>query len=856
MQAKETTFQQLIEGSKQFVVPLYQRPYSWKETQLQQLWADVIEQAELFTDGVAGASHFIGSVVLAPSPELGAVGVQRWVIVDGQQRLTSLMLLLCALRDHLTGAEATVHEKFNDLYLTNKWESGDGHYRLFPTQADRPAFIACIQATSGAGGSDGIGAAYRFFRRSLVEAADPAAPHDLSHIEAVVAKRLVVVAITASQEDNVYRIFESLNNTGLRLGQADLIRNYLFMCLPTKDEEAYTKHWLPMQETLDGGQLELLMYLDLVLRGDERVRRDDLYSSHQQRIKQLAADEQAVLDYLIELRRRSELLRLIVAPEDEQNDEVRSGMRRLNRWGALVTYPALMALLEARDASKMSAEELAEAMSYIESFLVRRMLAGIPSNNLNRIFQSLVAELRAADADFALATRRVLSGARMYWPTNDELREAVRGRNFYWSGRQEQRKFVLRRLEESYPSKERADLDSPGLTIEHVMPQTLTEGWLATVKEDAEPDEEPADLANRLLHTLGNLTLTGYNPDLSNSEFAVKRPLLAQSNLEMNKPIALEERWGPRQIVARADDLAERAISIWPGPDESIRGASKPRKWEPLHQALAGMPAGAWTSYADLAELIGSHPVPVASHVASDPSCPNGHRVLTSSGQVADGFHWSDPNDPRDPHDVLREEGVRFDADGTADPNQRFSASDLASLIGLSSDDVQNGVPTPGPALDPELLEQRNASFFQQLGDRDGPAAAGAVARLLEHWITLGGDLSFGTARSVTSCFPVLTVAGNTIWPIVIYPGSTVEIVFQHLRRRPPFDDVSLRAELRDRLNAAPGIDIPSSKLDVRPSFKIDELVDPETWRIVADALTWFVTVVRESTLGVIGIEP
>lgn len=846
MQAKETTFQALIEGSKQFVVPLYQRTYSWKEPQLERLWSDVLEQTELTAEGVSDGSHFIGSIVLAPSPELGAVGIQRWVIVDGQQRLTTLMLLLCALRDHLAASEPIAREKFNDLYLINKWEEGQRQLRLLPTQDDRASFAACVYSTPDAGGSDAVGSAYRFFRRALVAAGDPADPHDLSLIEGVVARNLVVVGITASRDDNVYRIFESLNNTGLQLSQADLIRNYLFMCLPTKGEAAYVQHWLPMQQLLDGGQLELLMYLDLVLRGDERVRRDDLYSSHQERIRQLAGDEDAVLGYLAELQGRSRLLRLIVASGEEKDERVRAGVERLNRWGALVAYPALMSLLEARSAGRATSDELAEAVSYVESFLVRRMLAGIPSNNLNRIFQTLVGELQTAEGDLPAVTRRVLSGTRMYWPTDDELRDAIRGRNFYWSGRQSQRMFVLRRLEESYPSKERADLYAPELTIEHVMPQTLTEGWLAAVAEDAEPDDDPADLAQRLLHTLGNLTLSGYNEKLSNSEFAVKRHQLGQSNLELNRPIASEERWGPRQILARADDLAVRAAGIWPGPDESVRGATAPRRWESLHQALAALPPGAWTSYADLAELIGSHPVPVASHVASDPSCPNGHRVLTSAGRVADGFHWTDPNDQRDPVAVLREEGVRFDEGLQADPGQRFSPHELASLIGLEEEPAQNGLPTSAPELDPAALSERHESFFQQLADSNGPAAAGAVTRLLEHWVGLGGYLNFGTSK-ITSCFLMATIPSGTIWPLAIYPGSTIEVVFQWLRVRPPFDDVALRAEFRNRLNAAPGIEIPSSKLDLRPSFPVGELVDPETWRVVADALTWFVSVVEAS---------
>lgn len=840
MQAKETTFQSLIEGSKQFVVPLYQRTYSWKETQLQRLWNDILERAQAGTDGPS--SHFIGSVVLAPGPELGAIGVQKWIVVDGQQRLTTLMLLLCALRDHVAGANPREAERFNDVYLMNKWESGEDQLRLLPTQKDRPGFAACIHATPEAGGNDAIGNAYRYFRRAIMQSQDPADPCDPAAIELVIARHLVLVGITASADDNVYRIFESLNNTGLKLSQADLIRNQLFMCLPTRGEQAYTQHWLPMQDMLSSEHLELLMYLDLVLRGSERVRRDDLFSSHQERIQRISQDEAAVFDYLAQLRGRASLLTLLVTPEREDDSAVREAMHRLNRWGAQVAYPAVMALLETRSAGKMTSEELASALGYIESFLVRRMLAGVPSNNLNRVLQSLVAELGRTERDFPAAVRKGLSGTRMYWPTDDELRDAIRSRNFYWTGRHQQRLFVLARLEESYPSRERANLASAELTIEHVLPQTLTQDWLDAIAADV-GEEDPAEVAKELLHTLGNLTLTGYNQDLSNSPFETKRKLLGDSNLEMNKPIAAASSWGPNAIRARAADLAERAIQIWPGPDETVRGPVVSRRWEPLHEVLAALPPGSWTSYSDLAEYIGSHPVPVASHLASDPACPNPHRVLTWQGRVADGFRWLDPDDQRDPVELLREEGLEFDEELRADPTQRYGPEDLASLMGA---DFARTDATPPAASDlpNDQVDERQTRFFQQLAAL-GPGIAGGAARLVEHWAALRGGVTFGSAKA-TSCFLVQPLPTGNIWPLTISPAGTVEVPFQWMKTRPPFDEIDLRAQFRARLNEAPGINLPETKLDMRPSFRIEVLADAAAWQVVADALTWFMARVVE----------
>jgi hypothetical protein len=215
VKAQETTFQALIQGEKQFQVPLYQRTYSWQEQQLRQLWSDILDQAEVLASGSPGPTHFLGSVVLAPSPSLQAAGVQRWLVVDGQQRLTTLMLAMCALRDHLAATNPIERERINELYLTNRWKSGGDIYRLLPTQADRESFFACINGTPVAGGGDAIGAAYRFFRQALVAADDEDDPYDIERIEAVLRERLAMVEVTAHSDDNVHRIFESLNNTGV-----------------------------------------------------------------------------------------------------------------------------------------------------------------------------------------------------------------------------------------------------------------------------------------------------------------------------------------------------------------------------------------------------------------------------------------------------------------------------------------------------------------------------------------------------------------------------------------------------------------------------------------------------------------
>jgi alkylated DNA nucleotide flippase Atl1 len=851
MKAQETTFQQIIEGEKQFQVPLYQRTYSWQEAELHQLWDDVLDQADGLTTLEPGPTHFLGSVVLAPSPALGPAGVMKWIVVDGQQRLTTLMLAMCALRDHLAAGNPRERNRIDELYLTNKWRSRLDFYRLLPTQSDRDAFFACINRMPGAGGGDNIGAAYRFFRRELVAADDEEDPHDLERIETVLRERLTLVAITTHPDDNVHRIFESLNNTGLKLSQGDLLRNYVFMLLPTRAEHVYATYWRPMQERL-GEHLELLFYLDLILRGAERAKRVDVYRGQVQRLEPVAKDEAALEHEVAELARRARHLELIVHPTGEQHPGIRAALQWLNAWGAQTTYPLVMHLLDLRDHERASDEQLARTLIYVESFLVRRMLCAVPTNNLNRIFNGLVQQLPEG-LPIDDAVRHALSGPRRFWPSDATLQEAIRTKPFYWQGRPEQRVVVLRRLEESYPSKERVDFAASRLSIEHILPQTPTKEWLDVLTAEAGDELSPEELHQQLVHTLGNLTLTGYNVELSNHPFERKQELFAKSHLELNRIIAETPRWGRTEILHRADDLARRAIDIWPGPLtggglERLTG----RDWSMLHQALTALPAGSWTTYGDLAELVGSHPRAVSRHLASV-GAVNAHRVLARDGSVAPTFPRRDEQGSRDSQDLLRSEGIRLDDTLTADPAQRMSAQDLADLLGLTEEEEREQEPArPGHRYqDAPGRSELRESFLAQLGERQPQQTVYAVQRLLEHWVALGGVLGFGKARE-TSCFLLLRgpegAGGYDWWPFALYPSGTCEIVFQHLLRRPPFDDEGLREEFRERCSRASGIDIPRAKLRLRPSFPLSVLADDTARERVFAALEWFVLASRAST--------
>jgi len=820
VQAKETNLEGILEGKKQYQVPLYQRVYSWGEKQLRQLWDDLVEIAEV-RQRDPNATHFIGSLVLAASPGYGPVGVQTFLVVDGQQRLTTLTLLLAALRDHQAAVDGAHHrDRLDQQFLVNKWEAGEPA-KLVPTQADRTPFLAVIRGSADAGGSDAIGAAYRFFRVRLASHDDPDDVDDVRLLEEAVLRGLAVVAVTAQPGDNAHRIFESLNNTGLRLTQADLLKNYLFMRLGDRAESVYGAVWLPLEQKLTSENLELLFWLDLV-QDDERVKQADTYTGQQRRLDQMTADE--IEEEVRRIAALGNILATILEPDREDDVEVRRRLQRIRAWGTTTAYPAVMQVMLRRAEGTATRDETINALLCLESYFVRRIVTGRATKSLNRtLLQAAGAIKSASQVDTALRT--FLSVGRKYFATDAQVRDAVHTVQFYWQGRAAQKKLILFWLEESYGAKER--VSESGLTIEHVLPQTLTDEWSADFASTVGPGKDVRYEYEAVVHTLGNLTLTGYNSELSNRPFSEKRVLLNESGLWMNRPIAEQKVWGVSEISARATELAERIIALWPGPDEAAIETQRTGTeglWEAVAGIVAAIPAGRWTSYGEVAIVAGTHPNPLGQRLASHP-VENAHRVLQVAGRVAPGFAWIEPDRTEDPRAVLEREGVRFDEHGRADATQFLPAQELARLAGY---DV---------ASDPF------DRFAQQVVDLWGGTVADAVGFISDRWEAAGGWFQLGPGSSPTLYFMAGPDTASHIWPIAMYPNGYCEVVFQYLKTRPPFDDPDLREELRARLNEAPGVDLPDRP---RPSIRLEALADPEVRDTVVKALDWFADTVRD----------
>lgn len=750
--AENGTLAGVLEGKKQYQVPLYQRVYSWGKKQLEQLWADVIElERSIARD--PKSSHFIGSLVLASSPDFGAIGINKFLVVDGQQRLTTLTLLLSALRDHLV--ETGDHERAHGIdaqYLINVFDKGKP-IKVLPTQADRESYMAVLNRAPQAGGEDAIGEAYRFFRSRIAAADDPDDPHDLELLEAAVVGGLALVVVTAEPSDNAHRIFESLNNTGLRLTQSDLLKNYLFMRLADRAEAVYENVWLPLERSLDSESLELLFWLDLA-QHDERAKQSDTYIGQQKRLEALEKVEDIEAE-VIRFAELGDVLATILEPTRESHREIRHRLTRIKAWGSTTAYPVVMQILSSRASGLADDDSAVRALTYLESYFVRRVVIGRATASLNRTLLQAVGAI-SGSRQIDLALREFLSKGRKYFATDEQIREAALTVPFYWQGRGAQKKLILQWLEEAYRPKEIIEIDPARLTIEHVLPQTLSEPVREAFAMGLDPDANVDYEHERIVHTIGNLTLSGYNSELSNRPFSEKRRMLEASGLAMNRKIASEGIWGVRQIDKRGSELAEKIIELWPGPDESVGpGEAEPSQLRSQIAAiLAEIPSGRWTSYGDVAIVASTWAQPLAAIIARSPIV-NAWRVLQAGGTISPGFRWSEPNRNDDPHIVLQSEGVRFDAEGHADPSQFMGAEELAEAAGLDVDPAVIAVRRArrkGGAGNGNFgsLDDAKLAFFERVRDY-GRANAASIGSWRQPRAHYEYEIAVGDSRGVIS---------------------------------------------------------------------------------------------------------
>lgn len=567
MKASEVRILQLLESVRQFCIPVFQRSYSWKIPHCRQLWQD-IERVGSMDEG----THFVGSVVYVtdigtsaePSPHM---------IIDGQQRLTTVMLLLEALARHLphdySHPEFTP-AKIRHYFLRNDLESGDARYRLLLSKTDKEHFCALMDEAPLPGTvSERVRDNFQFFQESL------AACEDVSVVIKGL-KRLFVVEIALNgRDDNPQRIFESLNSTGLDLSQADRIRNFLLMGLPSRQQKTlYQNYWWPMEAMF--GQKAYQERFDFFMRDYLTLRHSagsipvirHIYTTFKDMMRHTDADS-TVKDIHRTARQYANM-----ALGQEPDPDLRNVFGNIADLVG-VAYPFLLAVYDDYEKGCIQKQDVLEIVRTMESYVFRRAICDIPTNSLNKTFATFMREKGFNKTRYVESVKAIflLLAAQRRFPSDAEFQAAFTTRNIY-KGRIGL--YCLTKLERYLGNKEQADLAN--CTVEHIMPQTLSDEWKHSLGQDWERIYET------WLHTVGNLTLTGYNSTYSNEQFATKRDMLngfRQSMLHLNRELHDVPQWDEAAIQTRAVSLAKVALQIWPMPvleEEKLLEYRKRRK--------------------------------------------------------------------------------------------------------------------------------------------------------------------------------------------------------------------------------------------------------------------------------------
>ncbi|WP_292771190.1 DUF262 domain-containing protein [Nostoc sp. NOS(2021)] len=558
MKATETNFLKFLEGNKQLIIPIYQRPYSWKIRQCQQLWNDILRAANDNT--ISG--HFIGSLVyMVDSVYLTAV-IPKLLVIDGQQRLTTLSLLLSVLSKAIRASNEEIDissEALEYYYLFNQFGKGSERYKLLLNQKDRETLIRLLEDTEIPDDkSQQLVDNYRYFEIQIHKP-----DIDLNALYRGIYKLMIVEISLERDHDNPQLIFESLNSTGLKLSEADKIRNYVLMGLqPEKQDEIYNLYWHPMEKSFDKtGNSELFDrfirdYLTIKSRSGTIPNIGDVYSSFKiyvqdkkdTLIKEIVADVYLYSKYFVKL-----------AFAEETDQEIKQLITDINTLRVDVAYPFLIEVYDDYIQKKIARQEFISILMLVESYVFRRSICGIPTSSMNKSFATLSREIDRENYLESLQT--ALGGKKSYkrFPGDEEFRRELVVKDIYnFRGCN----YLLRKLE-NYERKELVNV--PKYTIEHIMPQNpnLSLEWQADL------GEQWKEIRAKYLHTIGNLTLTGYNPELSDRSFIEKRDInggFADSPLRLNRELQHLSQWNETEINKRAELLADMAVKVWSSP--------------------------------------------------------------------------------------------------------------------------------------------------------------------------------------------------------------------------------------------------------------------------------------------------
>lgn len=580
MRATQARFLDLLGADRtQFIIPVYQREYSWERPQLEDLWNDVT------LAGKDGMTHFIGSFLYIPEDDSTATSIHRKLLIDGQQRMTTLSLLLAALLDYLDEDDSSAQfltdlspKSLRKSYLFNDDYRGESRYKLVLSMDDKTTMHSLVDGSPLPEHPVHLLVdAKSFFSKRIREG--QASPETLWN---GLNKLVIIDTELNPNEDNAQLIFESMNSKGKPLTPIDLVRNFMLLSLSNdRQNELYDQYWRPIEHLFGQGaenEFNTFLWYWLSLKIPERTpKQENAYHDFKYYVqsRNLDREPQIILSELLAYATRYARMFL----RQEPDPDLKRKFDRINTLDVRPARPLLMCLYTLMDEHKLTKDEFGRMCDMVESFLFRRMTVGKSTQGLNKMFAGMYRKLDDADNPQECLTALLLAPEKDstgYFPDDSEFADALATRDIY-RGFKKGRLYLLKRLEDSYHPKE--PVNTGMYQIEHVMPQTIDDS--AAWKTMLGPDWQ--NIHDTLCHTLGNLTLTGYNQEYSNKSFPEKQSLqpggYKYSPLSLNRYIADCGVWNTETIRRRAEMLADRACTIWPRPtlQENIIDQYRPR---------------------------------------------------------------------------------------------------------------------------------------------------------------------------------------------------------------------------------------------------------------------------------------
>lgn len=557
-------------NDKKFVIPVYQRAYSWKKGDCELLLSDL---ESVYEKG--SQTHFFGSIVYVAN---NLAGYTEYIIIDGQQRITTVSLLLLAIRNYLTNSPregvSINTKKITTAYLTDEYAEDEKKLKLKLIEGDDYAYDQLISNSKPVEGSL-ITANYQLFYDAVASMTD----EQLSGLyDAIMKLEIVHVSLEPSKGDDPQLVFESLNSTGQKLLEGDKIRNYVLMNMTSDmQEKFYKKYWEPLENTITKNDVDKFIRYFLSVKNHELASDKNIYFEFKSYAIRQGNDAEAILQDMLMYAEFYKIIKTASGIDNSYN----AVLARINKLEINMTIPLMFDLFAANKEGRISVEELTECFQILESYLVRRIICGLSTNALNKLFVGLALEIdKYTSKDhiqyveafkYAILSKR----GKSRFPNDHDFRDKFSTYELY-NAKPYVKKYILERLE-NWNNREQVaveeQIDNGTLTIEHIMPQTLTDEWKEVLGDSWEL------VHTKYIDTPGNLTLSAYNSDYSNLSFQKKKNMpekgFIHSKLQLNAYLKKLDKWDEEEIVKRAEALFERALQIWSIPSTDYSPVNK-----------------------------------------------------------------------------------------------------------------------------------------------------------------------------------------------------------------------------------------------------------------------------------------